>query len=177
MFRDGEGCSPRRYELVSDDESVSVSESDLSSFITASVARCVSNPSDGGAKIGAWDSMTGGDEGGNGDGKIAAATEDGDGEEGVDGGKDSPWYACDITVFVRLFTGEGSIINSERKDDEETDRGGDGDAGSDDNGELVSGSLSGGGGVSGEEVGGVTFSGGDGFVRRSVSTLSASCVS
>lgn len=120
--------------------------------------------------------MTGGDEGGNGDGEIAAATKDGDGEEDVEGGKDSPWYACDMTVFVRSFTGEGSITNSERKDDEGTECDGDGDAGGDDKGELVSGSLSGGGGLSGEEVGGATLSDGDGFAG-SVSASCASCVS
>lgn len=53
LFRDGEVCSPRRYELVSDDDSVSVCKSDSSSFLTASMARCLSNPFVGGAKIGA----------------------------------------------------------------------------------------------------------------------------
>ena len=57
LFWEGKGCSPRRYELVSEDESVSEeeSESDFAAARWAAPDMCVSNPCVGGAKTGISD--------------------------------------------------------------------------------------------------------------------------
>ena len=57
LFWEGERCSPRRYELVSEDESVpeEESESDFAAARWAAPDMCVSNPCVGGAKTGISD--------------------------------------------------------------------------------------------------------------------------
>ena len=94
LVRSGEGCPPRKYELVSDDESVSESESESLCCRCAASDMCVSNPSVGRAKVGvevnSADGATARHAGGSGDGDTAAISFISPYSDEVDGGKLSP---------------------------------------------------------------------------------------